>query len=125
MRRISLVFVFVALASFDALAGTVAGPDMHYADADGQYLGIFRDAVDSDTGVVLYHVTIPVGATKVPTAPPNPDTKWNAADAAWAVDPDYVEPEPEREPIDGLAILNLLVQRGVITEADKNGLLTR
>ena len=42
-----LVFVAALLLSAFAVAGSVGGPDKHYVDASGRYLGIFRDSVDS------------------------------------------------------------------------------
>ena len=84
---------------------------------------MFRNAVDSDTGTIVARVAVPAGAVQVTSAPPGAGMKWDAATGAWIADPDYVAPRPPVLQPAATAILDLLVRRGVITEADKDQLL--
>lgn len=120
--RAAIVIVCV-LASTFAWAEPVAGPSMYYVDADGHYLGIFRDAVDSETVAIVARVVVPAGAVQVPSAPSGPGMKWDAGTSAWITDPDYVAPVvPSPEP-SAWDVLDLLVEAGVITAAQRDSLL--
>lgn len=117
-----LIFSIVLLLPAAVVwAGNVAGPAKYYVNGEGRYLGVFHDAVDSDTGVVAFPVAVPTGAVRVPTSPPVSGMKWNADARAWAADPDYT---PPLSPPTAMEILELLVSVGTITEEQKNSLLS-
>jgi hypothetical protein len=67
------------------------GPDIHAADAEGRYLGVFHDTLDAETGDAVAD-GLPAGARAVPEAPPGPGHIWDGN--AWVEDPDYVPPVP-------------------------------
>ena len=122
-----ILFAVLLIASVEAVAGNVAGPPRYYVDGQGRFIGVFHNSVDETTGVIQYRVAIPNGAVLVPTSPPSAGMQWSVEVSAWVIDSAYVAPFPEVESPDTVAVLELLVEllveRGVITEEDKNSLI--
>lgn len=72
-----------------------AGGDQYWVSADGRQTRVFRDEIDSDTGMVTAHAAIPTGWVKVSTTRPGDNYIWDFTTSAWIVDPNYVAPTPE------------------------------
>ena len=124
MKYLFIVFAGVLILS-SAHAGERLDSPKYYVDTNGHYIGSTRDVVDTESGSVVRTVSPPGGGVLVATPPSAPGMKWNFEATSWVSDPDYVAPIPPTPEPDATAILNLLVERGIITEADKNSLLHR
>ena len=70
---------------------------------------------------MLHSVRVPAGAVLVTSAPSGPGMKWDSVGSQWIADPDYTP--PPSSPPTAMEILDLLVERGILTESDAQGLL--
>ena len=123
VMRFLLYIGAVLLLPVGAFADTLGAPT-YFVSAGGQYLGFKQDVVDSATGATVRSVSIPAGATVVPSAPTGEGMKWDFGTSAWVEDADYVAPPPPPPPPPtATEVLQLLVTAGIITQAQADTLL--